>query len=274
MDGNKFGGGDPRNVSEEKSAGMQTEDQEEDKRQRQLLEAAAKSMVPPVVPITPPAAIGPSMRTFCPFIKDIPPPTDVLRALVALKNKDPSYVQCEGTTTIFGDKQCHHRRCLCITKNAARTFPLDPSIFSEGEMVTLRDVADNKYSICHRHSLKLRVPFEYLILLRLKVSEMETDIRGGVVMIRKNMIGTDPEMHNLLDLILALVPQLGHISRQEAADARSSIKRGLDEFLRSETNETNRTQKIRKLNTVYDMLAAQIDGDEKDHANTSLEEHM
>jgi hypothetical protein len=271
--GNNLSGGDPMQVADELSASMQSEKQREAERLKQLIKDAEDKIPQPIVPIPPPAAIGPSMKTFCPFIKVREAPEDVLRAILALKKRDTNYMQCQGTTTLFGDKKCHHRRCLCITRNAARTFVLDPSIFSKEEMVTLTDAAKKEYSICHRHSLKLRVPFDYLKLLQLEVSKMETEIRGGVVMIRKNMIGKDPAMHTLLDLILDLVPQLGRISRQEAADARSSIKRGLDEFLRSETNETNRPQKLLKLNTVYDMLVAQIDGSDEDHANTSLERY-
>jgi hypothetical protein len=213
----------------------------------------------------------PTMKNFCNNIKaDNTIPPDIKRLLVLAKTRNEDYNRCQGTTTVFGDKECMHRQCHCITKNAARTYVPDRTIFSEAEIVALAKLVTIPYQICHRHSPILSIPFAYLKALNLDVKDMEEEIRGGIVRIRQlSVFGADVQTDILLDQLQSLVPYLTRISRQEAADARASLKRAIDEFSGSIVDE--RPAKRRRLEALVEVLYQQIDGTADSTIDTGLE---
>lgn len=218
--------------------------------------------------------IGHSMRSFCPNItNDTSVPNDVKAALLIMKKKDQTYEQCAGTTTIFGNKDCVHRQCYCITKEPAARFPADHAIFSTTEIQALRGrgYLEKTYRICHRHSKKLRIPFEYLLVLGLYAKALDEKIRGGIIQVRAMAtLHKDDAFDALLDDISGLVPYLSRIGRQEAADARSSLKHAIDELLIVGVDE--RPAKKAKLERVFNGMSSLINGSPDVLVDTKLED--
>jgi hypothetical protein len=229
----------------------------------------------PEVPVAGVTPIDKSMKRFCPNItNDRETPPAVMKALTVLRRKDESYVQCEGTTTIFGNKDCVHRQCYCITKDDAKTYEADAQIFSITEISGLRDAGylKKQYKICYRHSKKLRIPFVYLTVLDLIAKKLEAEIRGGVIQIRKLVQNKeDGQFDDILDDLLALIPYLSYINRQDAADARSSLKRALDNWTGAQVDD--RPKKKLKLQGIVSAVHAQINGTpEEKNITTTIDE--
>jgi hypothetical protein len=178
----------------------------------------------------------------------------VITVLQKTKTDDTvKYVRCEGTTTVFGNKLCVQRQCRCVTKNQLEPFdPNNMNMFATSEKeILIAAIAENKlkseYQLCNRHSSSIRLPFEYLKRLDLVAGEIESDIRGGILEIRKSSYGGDT-IDGLLDNILTLIPFIANMGRENAHDARSSVKRALDDFILSE-DEPAKLQKIEEVYT-------------------------
>lgn len=214
------------------------------------------------------------MKQFCQNITaDRAVPRDVLAALEFAQTRDIKYVQCQGTTTVFGDKDCYHRQCRCITRNEKKLYAPDPFIFTATEIETMGNngLLQLEYQICHRHSPSLRIPFPYLENLELASHEMEEQIRGGIIDIGKITTKSgDDEFNTLLAQISTLVPYLTHINRQEAADARASLKRAIDMIVGA--NVDDMPSHKRKLQSIVDGIYTHIDGAIDTVADTTLDQ--
>ena len=204
-----------------------------------------------------------SIVNFCQNIKpDDDTPDDVKKVLALAKQKNNAYEQCQGTTTMFGTKNCYHRQCYCITKNDGVEHLPSDSIFSKSEIKTLEEkgLLNKKYKICHRHSPVLRIPFQYLQVLNLEALTMEEQILTGIIKIRK-ISRSEPngsEVDKLMDEIATLIPYLIRLTRQEAADARASLKRSIDEIMDTEVDE--RPKQKRKLQGIVGDLYTLLNG--------------
>jgi hypothetical protein len=230
--------------------------------------------IPGAAPVAPALVRSKMLKTFCPNIKEgNVTPTAVEDALVVMKTKDTGYVQCAGTTTIFGAKDCVHRQCHCITRNAPQTYPADPEIFSKAELTTLASQKKlaKKYQICHRHIPSLRIPFEYLTVLELEKSTMDETIRGGIVRIRGLAGFSDnQEFDILLKNLGSLIPYLSEMSRQDAATSRAGLKRALDGL--TAANSTERPLKVQKLQRAYKQVIDLIGEENIVHIDTTFGE--
>jgi len=178
------------------------------------------------------------------------------------------YVRCEGTTTVFGNKLCVQRQCRCVTKNQPDDFdPIEMNMFAPSEKKILSAaITDEKlksrYRLCNRHSSSIRLPFEYLKQLKLAVGAMEKEIRGGILEIRKSSYGGDT-IDGLLDNILTLIPFIANMGRETAHDARSSVKRALDDYISSDDEPP---EKLQKIQDVYTTIHATINqGNQPQH---------
>jgi hypothetical protein len=195
------------------------------------------------------------------------------KALDFAKRRNSKFARCEGTTTVFGDKNCYHRRCMCITQKDKLLFPPDPSIFSEEEIDTLEKmdggITKLPYQICGRHSLTLRIPFVYLKKLTLFQKDLDEKILGGIIQIRKSSRDVpNDKIDSLIDEISAIIPYLTRISRQNAHNARASLKHAIDEYLDFDV-DNKRPDKLQK---VVDDIYVQINTPQEIKKTALLEE--
>ena len=214
-----------------------------------------------------------TIKSFCQNISVLDPPDDVTAAIEIAKRNGKSYVQCQGTTTVFVDKNCFHRQCFCITQKEAKVYQAGDSLFSKSEIEVLskRGLLQKTYQICHRHAPNLRIPFEYLKQLGLESELLDEAVRGGIIKIRKiSRKEEDTELEDLIDQISVLVPYLSRIRRQEAADARSSLKLAIDNII--DANADNLPGRKNKLERIVNEIYSQINGQENMITKTELQE--
>ena len=215
-----------------------------------------KSNTPPP-PVLPPRAGQKGFTNFCPHLsKTSTTPQDVVELLATKEVQKRGYVQCAGTTTLFGQKDCVNRQCYCITKNAAETFPPSPAVFSTAEMETLVNagLTTTPYQMCNRHATTLRIPFAYLHALELKQTELADAIEGDILFTRDRATETDDsELVQLMDLMDKLLRHIKErTGRQEASNARASIKRAFDHF--TSDDDVNRSTKRKRLTTTMETM--------------------
>ena len=128
------------------------------------------------------------------------------------------------------------------------------NVFSDEEKRELQnpEIAGQEYRICGRHTLK--IPFDYLIILEEFGLEESERVKKQV----DAMSADDGELAEIFERIIGLLPQLKRVSRQQAEDVRSHLKRKLIELESSADNPFKRQKAEQIYTTVKDTIEASV----------------